>query len=156
MATKILTKVPVKFVKNHFQFPKEAFIAWKKVIHPDSGVRVLAKLLIPAKAQKILGAADRGYLPENYVTFHSNRKMRADQAKVLGFYSCTTGRRLKLKKAHSSRTFDGKSNTYAVKPFTYTVGRIARPHKFSPDKRKQCAPGIHFFLSKDDASFYCL
>lgn len=39
--------------------------------------------------------------------------------------------------------------------FFYTVGKIVEVKDFDTDRWKECAPGIHFFLTRDEAVKYC-
>ena len=36
----------------------------------------------------------------------------------------------------------------------YRTGQIVRPDKYDPDPRMECTHGIHFFLTREEASAY--
>lgn len=38
--------------------------------------------------------------------------------------------------------------------FIYRVGDIVRPNRYEDDPRLECAPGIHFFITKSEALSY--
>jgi len=41
-------------------------------------------------------------------------------------------------------------SSYACK-YTYTVGKMAIPDKYDPDRRNECSHGIHFYITKIEA-----
>lgn len=61
------------------------------------------------------------------------RKCRASEIKVISGQGC-----------------GGMSPTFRLK-LQYDKGRIIRTEKFDSDIRIECAPGIHFFMSKQEA-----
>lgn len=73
----------------------------------------------------------------------TGRKCRCDKAKVLGIY-------------------DSDHNLYSIKEtvsnydhsFVYRAGEIVEEPNFSTDRWDECAPGIHFFLSFQEAVVY--
>jgi hypothetical protein len=40
------------------------------------------------------------------------------------------------------------------KEFTYTLGQVVSEPKYDDDIRVECAPGIHFFMTKEEAVAY--
>jgi hypothetical protein len=36
----------------------------------------------------------------------------------------------------------------------YRVGETVRPHQFDPDRWHECAGGIHFFITREEAADY--
>jgi hypothetical protein len=68
------------------------------------------------------------------------RKCRAEYAAVLEAYPTTAGQ------TEFVSTHDPK--------FVYRVGETVRPDSFSDDIRVECAPGIHFFLTRKEAEDY--
>lgn len=38
--------------------------------------------------------------------------------------------------------------------FVYKVGATVKPDRFDPDWRNECAPGIHFFITRIEAENY--
>ncbi len=36
----------------------------------------------------------------------------------------------------------------------YVVGKVMEPDSFDPEWRNECAPGIHFFITKEEAIAY--
>ncbi len=109
--------------------PEEgAFIGWKKLRD-----YVIAKLEIPAEARR-----------------HSSlvgRKCRVEFVRVLELAGSTV-RALEL----SERPVRAESmHDHRV---VYTVGEIVRPDRYDNDIRLECAPGIHFFLTRKEAEEY--
>ncbi len=67
----------------------------------------------------------------------TGRKCRAEYAKVL---------ELPEGVAEGTSKHDSK--------FKYRVGEIVRPDSFDPDWKNECAGGIHFFITRDEAEEY--
>ena len=113
-------------------------IAWKGAyvcVKRRGMIPVLVKLLIPA------GALRTQYSVKGQEKYS---KHRCSQAKVLGFYSYYTGK--KLKTVYNACSF------YTKTPM-YRIGNTAVPSSYS--KQKQiCAPGIHYFNTKECAMIY--
>lgn len=129
------------FVSNDFINPKHlvplvcpshgSFTAFKKVYTKD-GDPIIAKLTIPAKAKRSSG---------------TGRKCRASEAKVMGFYDLK-GKRL------SKETVPYACSIYA-KRFRYYAGKTVRPKNvFEKDRWEECASGIHFFITFQEAVEY--
>lgn len=103
---------------------------------PDSGLFIgwkrcngyIVKLLIPEDALRSSAAT---------------RKCRCSKAKVLEI-----------------QTLDGKptTTTYAISnydsSFIYTVGETVSVNNFDTDRWHECAPGIHFFINRQEAVDY--
>ncbi len=100
-------------------------IGWKKTWEGN-----ILKLQIPASAKRCnkLGS----------------RKCRANKAKVLGLYSAD-GKRLK---------FNSIQHSVHYTEFTYTKGQLIEVPNFCDDIHKECAPGIHFFVTFEEAAGY--
>lgn len=86
---------------------------------------IIVELEIPADARRISGFS---------------RKCRADKAIVLGFYNKKGEPLPNL--THEYSRYDGN--------FVYTRGKVVRADDFDPE-RTTCAPGIHFFLTFQEA-----
>jgi Family of unknown function (DUF5758)/Pentapeptide repeats (8 copies) len=86
----------------------------------------IAHIFIPAKAKRSNAAG---------------RKCRASEAKVLAIWD-SAGKPIKT--GHSQHDYS----------FVYRVGRIARPDSFDANRWNECAPGIHFFLTRIEAENY--
>lgn len=69
-------------------------------------------------------------------------KCRCDKAKVLDIEEIDTGK--KVKKVISNYDFN----------FIYEVGEIVTVDDFDDDRWNECAPGIHFFVNKENALNY--
>lgn len=115
---------------------KGKYIAWKKCykLERKRGAykEVYAKLLIPADALRSSACSN---------------KCRASKAKVLGFYDANE-KPLKIRTAVS---------VYKYNPtrFVYRVGEVAVPRTaFDTDRFKECAPGIHHFMTLEEAVEY--
>jgi hypothetical protein len=87
---------------------------------------LIAKLLIPADAKR---------------SHAFGRKCRAEFAKVLEIWDG--------KKA-VKEGFSGHDNGATA----YKVGKVVKPDSFSPDWQTECAPGIHFFITRLEAEDY--
>jgi hypothetical protein len=88
---------------------------------------IVAKLLIPADAKR---------------SHAFGRKCRAEYANVLELWDG--------KKKHQEPAFSGYEAGFA-----YEVGKTVKPSaKFDDDFTNECAPGIHFFITKLEAEAY--
>lgn len=113
--------------------PEEgAFTAWKKCLTDLDDM--LAKLLIPADARRISKP------------FGQRKECRADKAVVLGFYSLEGFEMPDVTEAAS----------YYSPSFIYRKGETAFVPDFEPDRFApvRSAPGIYFYMLRDDASVY--
>lgn len=72
----------------------------------------------------------------------TNRKCRCDKAKVLDIES------LDGKEKYTKVRSDYNSN------FIYEVGKIVKVDNFCKDRWEECAAGIHFFITKQEAINY--
>ena len=106
------------------------FIGWKKAyvdnIMPPRPI--IVKLLIPADAQR---------------SNSTGHKCRASKAKVLDIQD-KDGNSLKDTIAHSRYDED----------FAYKVGETVHVENFDTDRWNECAPGIHFFITRIEAVEY--
>ena len=106
--------------------PEEgAFIGWKKAYKNQT--EYLVKLEIPADAKR---------------SSATGRKCRCDKANVLEVY-----------------TMDGKVAEETVHSnynanFMYQKGQTVSVDNFEEDRWMECAPGIHFFITKQEAIDY--
>ena len=108
-----------------------SFTAFKKVLTKE-GRPIIAKLTIPARAQR---------------SSSTGRKCRASEAKVMGFYDYE-GKRL------SKEIVPYACSTY-TKRFRYYVGKTVYPkNSFDKDRWEECAGGIHFFITFQEAVEY--
>lgn len=102
-----------------------SFIGWKK----DGSGRLIIKLLIPEDAKR---------------TSSTSRKCRCDKAEVLAIEN--------LDGTPSDRTETYSSHD---EEFIYRVGEIVTPKEdFYDDRFRECASGIHFFISRQEAVEY--
>ena len=85
----------------------------------------LAQLLIPTAAQRT------GSLV--------GRKCRAEYAVGI---------------ALQSPTGESALSSVHAPSFVYVVGKTMRPSGYDPDIRVECAPGVHFFLTREEAEQY--
>lgn len=136
-----------------------SFIAWKKArlnIYSTTGMHlklidVLIKLRIPKEAVALqpLYLYVSNTSPMNCPfpdtsTLNQAGKCRSDQARVLGFYSVTTGKKLpNYKNVYSSFNHE----------FRYTVGETVKPTGYTPFTHVDaaCTSGIHWYLKKKQA-----
>ena len=113
-------------------------IAWKGayIYAKHRGmIPVLVKLLIPA------GTPRTQYYAKDLEKYSKHRCARA---KVLGFYSYYTGK--KLKTVYNARSFYTDTQMY-------TIGKTVLPSWYSKQKHI-CATGIHYFNTKECAMIY--
>ena len=103
-----------------------SFIGWKCAVDVSNHF-VLIKLEIPEDAKRTSG--------------FGSKKCRCDKAKVLEIRNSTG----ELKEAAHS-IYDST--------FVYKVGEEVSVKDFCNDRMKICAPGIHFFMEKEDALDY--
>ena len=103
------------------------FIGWKKARNPKNGEAVIVQLEIPEDARRCSA---------------TGRKCRCDKAKVLS-----------IKSVDSNTDFEEAQSTYAEE-FVYKVGQIVTASDFDEDRWKECAPGIHFFINRQEAVNY--
>ena len=90
--------------------------------------RRIIKLLIPEDAKR---------------SSATSRKCRANKAIVLSIENID---------GSPSEELEVKSN-YDPN-FTYRVGETVEVKDFDEDRFNECAPGIHFFINREDAVFY--
>ena len=113
--------------------PEEGeFIGYKKAIsvRPSSSGEVIkcasiVKLLIPADAKR---------------SSATGRKCRCNKAKVISI-------------CNPYKWFD-IAFSYADRSFTYEVGKMVHVDDFDECRWHECAPGIHFFMTEEEAVMY--
>jgi len=88
---------------------------------------VVFELLIPGSAQRTSSLI--------------GRKCRANEALVVGV-------------AHGVANDTGIYESLYDSDFTYEIGKMASEPAFDPDVRVECAAGIHFFMTKEEAISY--
>lgn len=102
----------------------------------------------PEKGEFIGYKNTNGFLVELLILEDSKRssattsKCRCDKAKVLDITHIVTGENI------------SKVRSEYDKNFTYTVGKIVKVDDFDEDRWNECAPGIHFFMNKENAINY--
>lgn len=128
-----LDKIPCSSARGLIPIcPTEgSFVAWKKAVFYDTRNYVsnvlcecIVKLLIPEDALR---------------SSSTTRKCLASKAKVLDIFSKTTGEKLK-------RAFALYDNN-----FVYEVGGEVSVPNFDPNRWRECAPGIHFYITEQEA-----
>ena len=103
-------------------------IGWKKAITLD-GAPIIVKLLIPADAQR---------------SNATGRKCRASTARVLD---------LQDKQGYSLPPDTTAYSSYDT-DFTYQKGETVHVEDFDTNRWNECAPGIHFFITRIEAIEY--
>ena len=103
-------------------------IGWKKA-YVDSATPVIVKLLIPADAQR---------------SNATGRKCRASKARVLDLQD----------KQGNSLPPDTTAYSGHDTDFTYKKGETIHVEDFDTNRWKECAPGIHFFITRIEAAEY--
>ncbi len=106
-------------------------IGWKKAYVDDTMLPkpVIVKLLIPADAQRSNG---------------TGRKCRASTARVLDLQD----------KQGNSLPPDTTAYSGYDTDFTYKKGETVHVENFDTNRWKECAPGIHFFITRIEAVEY--
>ncbi len=107
------------------------FIGWKKAVIMEDAVtfhRVIVKLLIPKDARR---------------SSAFGRKCRCDKAKVLSIETLD-GLETNMDTAFSA--YNGV--------FAYEIGKEVSVDNFDEDRSHECAPGIHFFMTREEAVEY--
>ena len=103
-------------------------IGWKKA-NADDGTPIIVKLLIPTDAQR---------------SNSTGRKCRASKAQVLDLQDKQGNSLPPDSTAHSSYNPD----------FTYKKGETIHVEDFDTNRWNECAPGIHFFITRIEAAEY--
>ena len=103
-------------------------IGWKKAITLD-GAPIIVKLLIPADAQR---------------SNATGRKCRASTARVLDLQD----------KQGNSLPPDTTAYSSYDPDFTYQKGETVSVEDFDTNRWDECAPGIHFFITRIEAIEY--
>ena len=106
-------------------------IGWKKA-HVDSTTPVIVKLLIPSDAQRSNG---------------TSRKCRASKARVLDLQDLQD-------KQGNSLPPDTTARSSYDPDFTYKKGETVSVEDFDTNRWNECAPGIHFFITRIEAVEY--
>ena len=111
--------------------PEGDIIGWKKAYVDDtmSPKPVIVKLLIPSDAQR---------------SNATGRKCRADKARVLDLQDKQGNSLPPNTTAHSSYDTD----------FRYEKGETVSVENFDTNRWNECAPGIHFFITRVEAVEY--
>ncbi len=108
------------------------FIGWKKAfvtVVEDLSYSVIVKLLIPKDARR---------------SSAFGRKCRCDKARVLS-----------IECLNSLCEFDPiAAHSFADKTFVYVLGKEVSVDNFDEDRWHECAPGIHFFMTREEAVDY--
>lgn len=102
------------------------FIGWKKAA--TTGNRVIVKLLIPKDARR---------------SSAFGRKCRCDKARVLS-----------IERLYEPGTRDAIAHSFFDKTFNYELGKEVSVDNFDEDRSHECAPGIHFFMTWEEAANY--
>lgn len=103
-------------------------IGWKKAYIYDT-MQVIVKLLIPADAQRSNG---------------TGRKCRASKARILDLQD----------KQGNSLPPDTTARSAHDPDFTYKKGETIHVENFDTNRWNECAPGIHFFITRIEAVEY--
>ena len=107
--------------------PEEGdFIGWKKA--EGNKDKVIVKLHIPSDAKR---------------SSATTRKCRCSKAEVIAIYNL-------------DGTEAGETTCHSdyYNSFIYEVGKIVEVTDFNEDRWKECAKGIHFFISRQEAIDY--
>lgn len=112
---------------------KGEFYAYKVCLMMSRNVDCIVKLRIPDDAKRSSGLSN---------------KCRCSKAEVMDIYNPYTGKH--FKKARSQYTRLNK-----LGKFIYEVGKMVEPMEpFEEDRWEECASGIHFFMTEEEAKKY--
>ena len=118
-----------KNLNCHIACPEEgSFIAFKKAYNMNRTKCYIIKLEIPSDAMRCSA---------------TSRKCRCSKAKVISITNID-GTETNVEVAYSR--YDSK--------FEYRVGEIVKVDNFDTDRWHECAPGIHFFITRKEAVDY--
>ena len=107
-----------------------SFIGWKKALSDLAPNRkVIVKLEIPEDAKR---------------SSATGRKCRCDKAKVLEIQPLDENKKSDITEAYAQ--YDSN--------FKYIVGETVSVDDFEEDRFIECAPGIHFFINREEAVRY--
>lgn len=113
-----------------------SFVGWKKCFKGYTLEDVIVKLLIPEDAKR---------------SSSTGRKCRCDKAIVLEIQNMD-GTIYNSKVYSKFATFVNRKNGYY---FTYEVGKTIVPQEpFDENRWNECASGIHFFITREEAVDY--
>ena len=123
--------VELSIAKTSILPDESDIIGWKKAYVDDTmpPKPVIVKLLIPADAQRSNG---------------TGRKCRASKARVLDLQD----------KQGNSLPPDTTAYSEYDTDFTYKKGETIHVENFDTNRWKECAPGIHFFITRIEAVKY--
>lgn len=123
--------VELSIAKTSILPDESDIIGWKKAYVDDTmpPKPVIVKLLIPADAQRSNG---------------TGRKCRASSARVLDLQD----------KQGNSLPPDTTAYSEYDTDFTYKKGETVHVENFDTNRWKECAPGIHFFITRIEAVEY--
>ena len=110
--------------------PEGAIIGWKKAELDNDGCPLtgIAKLLIPGDAKR---------------SNASGRKCRASKAVVLALEEV------------DGTPFQGRAMSQRCRSCIYEVGKTVYPEEpYEDDRWEECASGIHFFITREEAVAY--
>ena len=123
--------VELSIAKTSILPDESDIIGWKKAYVDDTMLPkpVIVKLLIPADAQRSNG---------------TGRKCRASTARVLDLQD----------KQGNSLPPDTTAYSEYDTDFTYKKGETVHVENFDTNRWNECAPGIHFFITRIEAAEY--
>lgn len=123
--------VELSIAKTSILPDESDIIGWKKAYVDDTMLpkSVIVKLLIPADAQRSNG---------------TGRKCRASTARVLDLQD----------KQGNSLPPDTTAYSGHDTDFTYKKGETVHVEDFDTNRWNECAPGIHFFITRIEAAEY--
>ena len=93
--------------------------------------------------RKYLDGEDGGSCADALRSSATSRKCRCSSAKVLA-----------IENIDGSEYGDVIASNYDP-IFLYKVGEIVKVENFDTNRWNECAPGIHFFLTREEAVKYC-
>lgn len=115
-----------------------SFIGYKKAIDAATDEPVIVKLLIPEDAKRLSA---------------TGRTCRCDKALVLEFQDLSGNTISDLESRRIVSQFDPEF-VYRIGETVHSYGYQKCAQYFDPDRWKECAPGIHFFITRGEAVYY--
>ncbi len=127
-------KIDTKTMDKYFPSicpSKGEFVGWKKAVHETDNTPVIVKLLIPSDAKR--GSA-------------FGRKCRCDKARVLSIEHADI----------LGKSMGGIAHSIVSEDFKYEPVKEVSVDNFDDDRSHECAPGIHFFMTRKEAVNYLI
>ena len=160
-----------KILENHQHWLNEDCEGWEGMKADLSGANLYCATLDGANlyCAKLEGAKNVPFIPYacpdtgSFIGYKKARGVIVELEILADAQRCSaTGRKCRCNKAKvlSIQNLDGSKTPLREIPsdhdktFIYRIGEIVSVDNFEPDRWKECAPGIHFFINRKEAVNY--